>query len=193
MQILVLYLKSYRKVIDTMNYGNFMPPGGYYPSGGYYPPAAQNPYGQMPYVMPTPDPYYQMMQFSQGLMHDNYSLQNQLYSASNIISELEYKINQKTEKIPRKFEQNSHTEVWSLIERDGRKVEIGKLKVKSAVIVNMHEDLTFDAIYCIIDTGNGERAVVIPYKELYRKDNKRLLQFFRWEPECSPGHFINLF
>ncbi len=126
-------------------------------------------------------------------MHDNYYLQQQVYSANNIISELEYKINQKAEKIPRKFEQNSHTEVWSLIERDGRKIEVGKLKVRSAVIINMHENLTFDAAYCIIDTGNGERAVVIPYKELYRKDNKSLLQLFRWEPECSPSHFINLF
>lgn len=160
---------------------------------GYYPPVAQNGYGQMPYEVPVLNPYVQMMQFSQGLMHDNYYLQNQLYSANNIISELEYKINQKTEKIPRKFEQDSYTEVWTLIERDGRKIKIGKLKVKSAVIVNMHEDLTFDAIYCIIDAGNGERPVVIPYKELYRKDNKKLLQLFRWEPDCSPGHFINLF
>ena len=53
MWILASYLKSYRKGIDTMDYGNFMPPGGYYLSEGYYPPNVQNPYGQVPYVMPV--------------------------------------------------------------------------------------------------------------------------------------------
>lgn len=161
---------------------------------GYYP-VSPYPYGYAApvYGMPVQNLYHQMWQINQSLMSDMYNLHGQLMNANQVIIRLEndlYRMSQ--EKLPREYIQDNYSLEWIYQERGGRRVRIGKLDLMSVVMVNMHEDSSFDCLYCIIRNEQGEYPVVIPYKDQFKK-TATLLQHFGWHPDCPPNVFIGLF
>lgn len=83
---------------------------------------------------------------------------------------------------------------YIMTERNGREVNIGKLKLKDKYIVNQHPDGTFDAFYCKIECENSDPVeIAIPYKHVVKRNILPYLPFLRRNADCPDKYIVMAF
>lgn len=127
-------------------------------------------------------PLYQYYAYDQLMFNNNwYRPQRVVY---NIYGEKE-----KTFEAKRLRKSGSE---YIMTERNGREVNVGRLKVKDKFIVNQHSDGTFDAFYCAVECEDNEVIdISIPYKDFLKRNILPHIPFFRRNADC-PDKYITM-
>lgn len=87
-----------------------------------------------------------------------------------------------------------HDDTYYMTERNGRDVIIGKLKMNDKLIVNLHQDRTFDTFYCKIECDDNEAIEIsIPYKAFVKRDILQYIPFFKRNEDCPDKYIITAF
>lgn len=83
---------------------------------------------------------------------------------------------------------------YIMTERNGREVNVGRLKVKDKFIVNQHSDGTFDAFYCAVECEDNEVIdISIPYKDFVKRNILPHIPFFRRNADCPDKYIVMAF
>lgn len=83
---------------------------------------------------------------------------------------------------------------YIMTERNGREVDVRKMKVKNKYIVNQHPDGTFDAFYCAIECEDNEVIdISIPYKDFVKRNILSHIPFFRRNADCPDKYIVMAF
>ena len=129
-------------------------------------------------------PVYQYYTYDQLMFNNNwYRPQSMVY---NIYGEREKKFEAKRLR-------KSGSE-YIMTERNGREVNIGKLRLKDKYIVNQRPDGTFDAFYCKIECdGNEVIDISIPYKDFVKRNILPHIPFFRRNADCPDKYIVMAF
>ena len=129
-------------------------------------------------------PVYQYYTYDQLMFNNNwYRPQSVVY---NIYGEREKKFEAKRLR-------KSGSE-YIMTERNGREVNIGKLKLKDKYIVNQRPDGTFDAFYCAIEFEDNETIeIAVTYKDFVKRNILPHIPFFRRNADCPDKYIVMAF
>ncbi len=168
-------------------------PGRTNPFGGgarYIPPNQEYSYplqsqrGYYPPLPPMANPFYQ------GMIFDKLFFNERLFDPPIVIKNTVEKIKEfKASKLEKR------NDCYYKRERNGREVEIGKLRIKNKFIVNQKEDGTFDAVFFTIeyDGCKEPRAVSIPYKDFAKRNILQYLPFLKRNEDCPDIYIVQAF
>ena len=168
-------------------------PGRTNPFGGgarYIPPNQEYSYplqsqrGYYPPLPPMANPFYQ------GMIFDKLFFNERLFDPPIVIKNTVEKIKEfKASKLEKR------NDCYYKRERNGREVEIGKLRIKNKFIVNQKEDGTFDAVFFTIeyDGCKEPRAVSIPYKGFAKRNILQYLPFLKRNEDCPDIYIVQAF
>ena len=130
-------------------------------------------------------PYYQQMVYAQLWLNER------LFEPSAVIKNIY--IEKCKDLKPSKIVKRN--DCYYKVERNGREVEIGKLRIKNKFIVNLKEDGTFDSIYCMIEYDGCKEfeIVVIPYKDFVNRKILQYLPFLNRNEDCPDQYLVQAF
>lgn len=154
----------------------------------FYSPDNYNNYGNCisnPWLGSPPFQYYQ------PYMYDQFWINNSWYKPRNVI----YNIYGEKEKTFEARKLRKSGDVYTITERNGREVRVGKMRLKDKFIVNQKSDGTFDALYCICEyDGNNEPIqIVIPYNEIVHRSVLPSIPFFPHNEDCPDRYIVLAF
>lgn len=130
-------------------------------------------------------PYYQ------PYMYDRLWINDSWYRPKNII----YNVYREKEKNFEARRLIKSGDVYSITERNGREVRIGKIRLKDKLIVGQKPDGTFDALFCMIECDGVKEsiAISIPYKDFVRRNILPYIPFFPRNEDCSDKYIVMAF
>lgn len=153
----------------------------FYPLGNY------NNYGN---CMPNPwlgysPPCYQPHLYDQLWINDIW------YKPRNVI----YNIYEEKEKTFEARKLRKSGDVYTVTERNGREVRVGKMRLKDKFIVDQKPDGVFDALYCKVecDVDKDPIPIAIPYEDLIRRNILKYIPFFPRNEDCPDNHIVAAF
>lgn len=140
--------------------------------------------------MPNTGYGYSISPFYQYYTHDQLLLNNNWYRPQRVVYNI-YGEREKTFEAKRLRKSGSE---YTMSERTGREVNIGKLRLKDKYIVNQHPDGTFDAFYCTIECEDNEPiGITIPYKDFVKRNILLHIPFFRRNVDCPDKYITTAF
>lgn len=140
--------------------------------------------------MPNTGYGYSISPFYQYCTHDQLLLNNNWYRPQRVVYNI-YGEREKTFEAKRLRKSGSE---YTMSERTGREVNIGKLRLKDKCIVNQHPDGTFDAFYCTIECEDNEPiGITIPYKDFVKRNILPHIPFFRRNVDCPDKYITTAF
>ena len=141
--------------------------------------------------MPNPCLGCSPFQWYQPCIYDQLWINNSWYSPRNAVYTV-YRGNDKNFEA-RKLRKSR--DVYSITERNGREVRVGKMRLKNKFIVNQKPDGTFDALYCICECeGNDEPIpIVISYNEFVHRNILPCIPFFTRNEDCPDRYIVEAF
>lgn len=86
-------------------------------------------------------------------------------------------------------------DVYTLTERNGREVRIGKMRLYDKFIVSQKPDGTFDALYCKVECdGNKDPIPIsIPHKDFIRRNILHYIPFLPPNEDCPDKYIVLAF
>ncbi|MCM1529122.1 MAG: type IV secretory system conjugative DNA transfer family protein [Alistipes sp.] len=86
-------------------------------------------------------------------------------------------------------------DIYTVTERNGREVRVGKIRLKDKFIVNQKPDGTFDALYCMVEC-DGDKTTIpisIPHKDFIRHNILHYIPFFPHNEDCPDRYIVLAF
>ncbi|MBR6581891.1 MAG: hypothetical protein IKK66_11415 [Ruminococcus sp.] len=140
--------------------------------------------------MPNTGYGYSISPFYQYYTYDQLMFNNNWYRPQRVVYNI-YGEKEKTFEAKRLRKSGSE---YIMTERNGREVNVGRLKVKDKFIVNQHSDGTFDAFYCAVECEDNEVIdISIPYKDFVKRNILPHIPFFRRNADCPDKYIVMAF
>ncbi len=141
--------------------------------------------------MPNPCLGCSPFQWYQPCIYDQLWINNSWYSPRNAVYTV-YRGNDKNFEA-RKLRKSG--DVYSITERNGREVRVGKMRLKNKFIVNQKPDRTFDALYCICECEGNNKPIpiVVSYNEIVHRNILPSIPFFTRNEDCPDRYIIMAF
>lgn len=127
----------------------------------------------------------------QPYLYDQLWINNSWYKPRNII----YNIYGEKEKTFEARKLRKSGDVYTVTERNGREVRIGKMRLKDKFIVGQKPNGTFDALYVLIDCDGNKNPIPIsiPYKDFIRRNIQPYIPFFPRNEDCPDRYIVLAF
>ncbi len=154
----------------------------------FYFPDNYNNYGN---YLPHPSLGYSPFQCYQPYLYDQLWINDSLYKPRNVI----YNIYGEKEKNFEARKLRKSGDVYTVTERNGREVRVGKIRLKDKLIVNQKPDGTFDAFHCKVkyDVNKDPIPIAIPYEDLIRRNILKYIPFFPRNEDCPDNYIVAAF
>lgn len=141
----------------------------------------------MPNLWSSSSPF----QCYQPYLYDQLWINNSWYKPRNVI----YNIYGEKEKTFETRKLRKSGDIYTVTERNGREVRVGKMRLKDKFIVDQKPDGTFDALYVFIDCDGNKNPIPIsiPYKDFIRRNIQPYIPFFPRNEDCPDRYIVLAF